>query len=73
MRSFVRHGSERRILEKTREGFIVDRLYFRNKERRGFADPREQIVQLSHAREVFRICAVLGKLEGGVVVDAFDF
>ena len=64
---------QRRIIEKVRELFVVDRLDFRDDETRSFADFGEQILQLPHAREIFGIRAVFGELERSEVIKALDF
>ena len=64
---------QRRIVEVLGKLPVLDRLDFRRDEGRGLADFREQILQLPHPREVIGIRAVLGQLERGVVINAFDF
>ena len=66
-------GGQRGILQELCKLFVRDRLDFRAEERSGFADFREEILQLPHAREVFGVRAVLRELKRSVVVNALDF
>src|SRR6266567_6048941 len=64
---------QRWIDKKLRESGVVDCLYFGDNKRARFTNLGEQILNLSDPRQVFVIRAVLGQLQRGVVIDAFDF
>src|SRR6266702_2460212 len=64
---------QRWIDKKLRESGVVDCLYFGDNKRARFTNLGEQILNLSDPRQVFVIRAVLGQLQLGVVIDAFDF
>src|SRR5919106_1868747 len=64
---------QRWIEHKLCESFIVDRLDFRNYERRRLADLCKQVLNLTDPREILVIRAVLRQLQGCIVIDTLDF
>src|SRR5437868_13383576 len=64
---------QHRIGNELGKSFVVDRQDFWNEKRRGFADFRQQILHPPDPRKKFVVSAVLGQLQGCVVIYALEF
>ena len=64
--------TQRRVGQETRKRLVGHGLDFGGHERPGLVDAGEQILELRHAREIVGVAAVLGVLQRGVAVQAFD-
>src|ERR1041385_8854764 len=62
---------EYRMSNEFGKALILDGEDSRNNKRRRLADFCDQILNLTDSSKVFVICAVLGNLQGRVVIDAF--